>query len=163
MIIWPPLFLRKWSFAKGTVLQMTKIKGMRENGLFQMTIWMIRLPLFPLQMQICHNCRCLSFLKRIRTGKTKTRIQIRDLHCLLGLVLDLFWSFLGPNLKLSRNSHVNTFQIIWKLFRSLGSSRYFTPARHNFDEPDTFEIIQTLDRSSGLDTLQTIHRFSIVF
>ena len=53
MIIWPSLFLRKWSFAKGTVLQMTKIKGMGENGFLQMTIWMIQPPLFRLQMVIC--------------------------------------------------------------------------------------------------------------
>ena len=52
MITWPPLFLRKWSFAKGTVLQLTKIKGMGENELLQMDIWMIRPPLFRLQMVI---------------------------------------------------------------------------------------------------------------
>ena len=53
MIIWPSLFLRKWSFAKGTVLQMTKIKGMGENGLLQMTIWIIWPSLFCLQMVFC--------------------------------------------------------------------------------------------------------------
>ena len=37
-----PPFLCKWSFAKRTVLQMAKIKGMEEHGLLQMTIWMIR-------------------------------------------------------------------------------------------------------------------------
>ena len=38
------------------VLQMTKIEGMEEHGLLQMTIWMIRPPLcssVPLQMVIC--------------------------------------------------------------------------------------------------------------
>ena len=41
MIRLPP-FLCKWSFAKRTVLQMTKIKGTtEEHGLVQMTIWMI--------------------------------------------------------------------------------------------------------------------------
>ena len=48
------LFLR--SFAKGTVLQMTKIKGIGEHGLLQMTIWMIRPPPCSsvcLQMVIC--------------------------------------------------------------------------------------------------------------
>ena len=39
-----PPFLCKWSFAKRTVLQMAKIKGMEEHGLLQMTIWMIRPP-----------------------------------------------------------------------------------------------------------------------
>ena len=39
-----------------SVLQMTKIEGMEEHGLLQMTIWMIRPPLcssVPLQMVIC--------------------------------------------------------------------------------------------------------------
>ena len=51
-----PPFLCKWSFAKRTVLQMAKIKGMEEHGLLQMTIWVIRPPLcssIPLQMVIC--------------------------------------------------------------------------------------------------------------
>ena len=60
-------------------------------------------------------------------------------------ILEFFWSFLGPNLRLSQISHVHTFQIIWKLFRTLGSLRHFTPARHIFDEPNTFEIIQSID------------------
>ena len=49
-------FLCKWSFAKRTVLQMAKIKGMEEHGLLQMTILMIRPPpcsSAPLQMVIC--------------------------------------------------------------------------------------------------------------
>ena len=39
-----------------SVLQMTKIEGMEEHGLLQMTIWMIRPPLcssVPLQIVIC--------------------------------------------------------------------------------------------------------------
>jgi len=39
-----------------SVLQMTKIEGMEEHGLLQMTIWIIRPPLcssIPLQMVVC--------------------------------------------------------------------------------------------------------------
>ena len=39
---------------------------------------------------------------KIRTGKTKIKIQIRDLHCLLGLVLTDFLVqilFLGDTIK----------------------------------------------------------------
>ena len=51
-----PPFLCKWSFAKRTVLRMTKIKGMDKHGMLQMTIWMIRPPSCSsvlLQMVIC--------------------------------------------------------------------------------------------------------------
>ena len=68
----------------------------------QMIIWMIRpLPCssIPLQMVIRkeegpddQHFFGLCFLQQIRTVKTKTRIQIRDLHCLLGLV----WWIFGP-------------------------------------------------------------------
>ena len=62
-MIQSPPYLCKWSLAKRTVLQMTKIKGTERHGLLQMTIWMIWPPL------------CSS-----------VPLQIRDLHCLLGLV-----------------------------------------------------------------------------
>ena len=71
-MIRPPLFLCKWSFAKWTVLQMTKIKGTEEHRLLQMTIWMIWPP------------PCSS-----------VPLQIRDLHCLLGLVSKNFKAFMS--------------------------------------------------------------------
>ena len=49
-------FLLHMSFAKNTVLKMTKTKGTEKHRLLQMTIWMIRPPpcsSVPLQMVIC--------------------------------------------------------------------------------------------------------------
>ena len=61
---WSPPYLCKWSLAKRSVLQTTKIKGTDRHGLLQMTFWMI----WP--------APCSS-----------VPLQIRDLHCLLGLVV----------------------------------------------------------------------------
>ena len=75
-----PPFLYKWSFAKRTVVRMTKIKGTEDHRLLQMIIRMIRPPPFLWKW---------SFAKR--TILQITKIKGMEEHRLLQMTILMIW------------------------------------------------------------------------
>ena len=75
-----PPFLYKWSFAKRTVVRMTKIKGTENHRLLQMIIRMIRPPPFLWKW---------SFAKR--TILQITKIKGMEEHRLLQMTILMIW------------------------------------------------------------------------
>ena len=111
------LLLCKWSFAKRTVLQMAKIKGMEEAGLSQMTIWMIRPP------------RCSSVLLQMVICKEDGPTNDQHLFGQMGLKFAPAPSMEDPQYRISAQTVQELEQSDWWTLTSKCVGNYALPVR----------------------------------